>query len=386
MLKKFEHVLINGLSVAVPKKEINIFDEAQYYNNDLKKIKRLNKIVGFDKRRVVEEGTTAADLGLCAAKNLISDLKSEKDFDALILVEQREAYLGAMDAYLLHHKLSLSQDCICTNVTQGCVGWVWGLYLASVMIESGMHKKIMLIAADVPSLGLDVKDRNSAPIFGDAGSATIVEYSKEKITSYFSIDTLSEGYDKIIIPANGCRLRFDYTLPEDDPFNKPLFEYFKSSAGYNVNLFYGYMDGDAVFDFTLSEVPKSIKKLISFAGINKDEIELCCLHQANKQIVKTVGNFAGFPDEKVPADVFQKYGNNTMCSIPSLLCEHSKSGHFSNNLYLCSGFGNGLVVGSALLNLSNTKCTNVINYYNDSELKTRNDYINYWKKKVSGHN
>lgn len=61
-VSQFKHVKISGISVVVPEKEINIYDEVQYYNNSIKKIDRMRKMVGFWKRRVADDTTTPADL------------------------------------------------------------------------------------------------------------------------------------------------------------------------------------------------------------------------------------------------------------------------------------------------------------------------------------
>lgn len=85
-LSKFKHVKISGISAVVPPKEINIYDEAKYYDNNVKKIDRMRKMVGFYKRRIVEEGVTASDLSIQAAERLIKEMNINKDeIDALLL-------------------------------------------------------------------------------------------------------------------------------------------------------------------------------------------------------------------------------------------------------------------------------------------------------------
>ena len=74
MKAKFNNIKISGLSVVVPEKEINIYDEAQYYDNSVKKIDRMRKMVGFHKRRVCDDETTPSDLAYDAAKNLLEKL------------------------------------------------------------------------------------------------------------------------------------------------------------------------------------------------------------------------------------------------------------------------------------------------------------------------
>lgn len=386
-LSKFSHAKISSFSVVVPENEICIYDEAQYYENNKKKIDRMRKIVGFYKRRTADEDTTPTDLALAAAEELFKLQSIDKgSIDALVYVHQKLAYPGPVDAFEIHNKLGLSENCLCTSVLQGCAGWVFGVFMCSQMIESGAFKKILLLNADTPSVGINIKDRNMAPIFGDAGSATLIEYSDKAIDSYFGISTYSSGYDAIICPAGACRLRYDHNLSPDAPFNAPLVEKFKSKAGYMTRLLAGHMDGDAVFEFTMNQVPEHLKSVLSFSNLRQSDIAKCCLHQANKQIVQAVAMSAGFDPDCAPYTPFELYGNNTMCSVPSVLADlYEKQGNkFENKPYLCSGFGNGLVIATAVLDLKDTVSTGILNYKKGAFSKTREEWIAYWKAKVSG--
>ena len=384
----FKNTKISGISVVVPKKEISIFDEVEYYDNSRKKVERLNKIVGFNTRRVVDDDVTPSDLAFFAASKLIEKMSIDKEsIDGLVFIEQRLSYGGPIDAYELHHNLGLNENCYCTSALQGCAGWVWGVFLCSQMIESRTAKKILLVCADTPSVGIDISDRNQAPLFGDAGSATLIEFSEDSIDSFFGISTYSAGFESIIRPAGGCRLRYDFDYPSDHPFNAPLTEEFISKAGFKTHLLRDQMDGGAVFEFTMNQVPEQIKKVLEYSGISVNDISKCCLHQANKQIVQTVSSAAGFPSDLTPYSAFEKYGNNTMCTVPTVLCDQYEinQGCFENKPYLCSGFGNGLVVATSILDLCKTISTGVLNYEKPSDFKNREQWITYWKNKVSGN-
>lgn len=381
---KFNHVKISGLSVVVPEKEINIYDEVEYYDNDIRKVDRMKKTVGFFKRRVIEDGTTAADLAIAAAENLLNDMNIDRrTIDGLVYVVQKQDYPGVVDSYYIHHKLGLNPSTFCTNVSQGCAGWVWGLFLCSQLIESRCQRRILLLNADIPTLGMDLSNRNQAPLFGDAGSATLLDYSEENVYSFYGIKTFSDGYDRIIPPAGGTRLREDRKLPRTDPYNKPLYENFETIKGYRVSLFDGLLDGNAVFSFTMNEVPINIKETLQFASLAQSDISYCCLHQANKQIVQSVARFSGFSQDKTPFETFSKYGNNTMCSIPTVLSDlYDENKNFEEKPYLCCGFGNGLVSATGILHLKDVYCTGVKTYHINTEKITREQMIEYWKKKM----
>ena len=383
-LSKFEHVKITGISVVVPKKEINIYDEAEYYDNSIKKIDRMRKMVGFWKRRVVDEDVTASDLSIQAAETLIKDMNIDKDsIDCLIYVVQRPDYSAPATAFYIHNKLNLSYSCAAADIHQGCPGWVYGLWTASQMIESKACKRILLLVGDTPSAGMDLSNRISAPVFGDGGVATLVEYSEDKVLSYYNVETQSKDFEAIINPASGARLHFKRN---DDKFNAKLLKPIKTPSGYETKLSYGYMDGLAVFDFTINQVPKSIKKLMEYADITPEETEKLLLHQANKQIVQAVAAACGYPEEQAPYDAFENFGNNTMCSIPTTINYLYANKLNKDSKFVCSAFGNGLAVATALLKLSkDIYLSGVQDFIKPKNHPTSEDLIKYWTNKLEGN-
>ena len=383
-LATFKHVKILGISTVVPEKEINIYDEAEYYDNSIKKIDRMRKMVGFWKRRVATKEQTALDFAYNAAVNLIDEMQIEvSTIDGLIYVVQKPDWLGPVNSYFLHHKLGLSKECIATDVVQGCAGWVFGLYMASQMIESGAHKKILLLNGDTPSVGIDPSDRNQAPIFGDAGSATLLEYTQTPQPTYFNIDTIGSGYDAIISPFSAYRFEIDKLNDED--FEKLSIlrkEKVTLPTGNTQPLLGSYIDGLKVFDFTIKQVPKTIKELMTYANKTQEDINLLALHQANKQIVQGVGVESGFDLAKVPYEAFEIYGNNTMCSIPTVLSMLNKD--FNKESICCCGFGNGLISAASILNLSDTYLGEIKTFKKPDYVLSQDEYIDYWRKKMQG--
>lgn len=389
MIAQFKHVKISGILTVVPEKEINIYDEVQYYGNSVKKVDRMRKMVGFYKRRVAENYITAADLGFDAARKLIEKMHLDKNsIDALVFVVQQPDVMAPATAYFIHQKLGLSDDCLATDINQGCVGWVYGLYMVSNMIESGVHKRVLLINADTPSNGIDPANRNLAPIFGDAGTATLLEFNAQEILSTYAINTKSYGYDALVSPFTGAKARV-FTLLRD---NYALIEKLKKQddfvrSKFNKTILDGYMDGLAVFDFTINCVPENIKNLLDYLHLTVDDIGALCLHQANKQIVQSVAAAAGFDETdevKVPYSAFENYGNNTMCSIPATLALLDKS--VNKEKLLCSSFGNGLVVVSSLLNLCDTAIFAIMDFEEPDYVLTHEEYYEYWMNKLTGEN
>lgn len=385
-LSKFKHAKITGISIVVPKNEINIYDEAGYYGGSIKKIDRMRKMVGFWKRRVADKETTSADLAYDAARNLIKDMKIDKnEIDALLFVVQQPDVINPATSYFIHDKLGLSQNCIASDINQGCAGWVFGLHLASQMIESGAYKKVLLLNGDTPSVNIDPADRNSAPIFGDGGSATLVEYTEEENLSYYNIETVSSGFEAIIPPFTGARFRVNIFDDKECEFmDKLRKERLTMPSGMVVPLLGGYLDGLAVFDFTIKFVPENIKKALKYANLTQDDINVLCLHQANKQIIQSVAAEAGFDEAKAPYSAFENYGNNTMCSIPTTIACLDKE--TKKEKLLCCGYGNGLVSATAILNLEGAFISEVKTFNKPDYVLSRDKYIDYWRKKITGQN
>lgn len=383
----FKHVMIKGISTVVPEKEINIYDEAEYYDNNIKKIDRMRKMVGFHKRRVADENTTASDLAICAARNLLADMNIDKStIDALVFVVQQPDYCAPATAYFIHQKLGLSDNTPAFDINNGCAGFVYGMWVVSQMIESGTCKRVLLVCGDNPSVGINLKDRNSAPIFGDGGVATLVEYSEEETKSYYNIETRSDGFEAIIGPASGKRLNIHSLLRDNPDIALKLGrEKIATSAGNEITLFDGYLDGMAVFDFTISVVPQNIKELMKYAEKIETDIDMLCLHQANKQIIQSIGNAVDFPEEKVPYYAFENYGNNTMCSIPSTICSVLADQTKNGTVTICgSGFGNGLTCASFILDLNKIYNSGIQTYVKPEYAQTKEEYIEYWLNKMKG--
>ncbi len=388
---KFEHVKISGMQVVVPPKEICIYDELHYYGGSVKKVDRMRKMVGFWKRRVADRGVTPSDLAIDAGEKLIAGMDiDKKSIDALIFVVQKPDVPNPATAFFIHQKLCLPKNCMAFDINLGCPGWVYGLYVAHSMIESKACKRILLLTGDTPASYLNLDDRIKAPLFGDAASATLLDYSQEPSISpsFFEIGSDGEGFELIIKPGLGERIKYVPQMDQVDPeFNKVIFEPFKEFDGRNVNLAgESYMDGVAVFNFTMTVVPEHIKSLMKFAGESPDTIPYLMLHQANKQIVQTVASAAGFPENKASYEAFENYGNQTISSIPALIC-HTLKDKLKNNSekMLCSSFGNGLSWASCIITLGNMFCGGVKDFEKRPDHMGRNEVINYWKEKMKGN-
>ena len=362
----YSHAKISGIVTVVSNKFINLDDERQYYANDISKIERLKNTVGLQYRSIAGDEVTASDFCEQAAIHLFEQMNiSKTDIDALIFVSDAADYKCPPTACILQGKLDLPCNCASFDINHGCAGYVYGLNMASALLETGCFKKILLLVGDTKSKTINIKDRTAAPIFGDGGSATLLEYSEEEILSYFTLGTEGKKYENIIIPAGGARL----------PCSEKTSVEYTDNAGNTRSLNNFYMNGRNVFDFTMSQVPQNIINLLEFAHCTTEDIDYAIFHQANKNIINNIALRVGFNNlEKVPSETLKKYGNLAVASIPCAINDQL------NNILqnkrkriLLAGFGVGLSWGMAIVYFDNTYCPNVFNY-NDN--KGKKQWIN----------
>ncbi len=334
---------MRGVVTCVPPKEKCIDDEVELFGGNEKQIARLKKTIGLDRRRVVEEGTTAVDLCAAAAKHLIKEVEVSLDsVDGMIFVTQTADYPQPCNAAVLHGRLGLSKNCASMDVNLGCSGYVYGLWLAHMMVGSGACERVLLLAGDTLSQLVHPGDRSVAPIFGDGGSATLID-SESDSESWFSLETDGSGYDKLIVPAGGMRL----------PLGPETHKEIRDEEGNVRSLETLCMDGAEIFNFSITEEPKNVKELLSYAGMESEAIHYYVFHQANRYIIGNIAKRLKLDPARVPTKTVEQYGNQSSASIPCALCHELGAvlrGTTPHHLLL-SGFGVGLSWGSAILEI-----------------------------------
>jgi len=342
----FDNVKIKGISSVIPLNEKSLLEQPDLYNGNIKKINRVINSSGFLKRRITQNETTS-DLCLQAANDLIENLKiNKKEIDALLFVSYTPDYLMPATSYVLHKKLDLSQNCICMDIPQACSGYILGLYQASMLINSGC-KHVLLLVGDSFSKFTDMFRNNTAPVFGDAGSATLIEYSENAEKLYFNINSDGSGYDALICENGGFR----NPVVKSDFYEDGNYQY-KSK-----------MDGGRIFDFTMSNVALNIEELFDFAKISKENIDEFVFHQANKFILENIARKLEIDISKISTETLTNYGNQCGASIPCAI-SNTLQQTVSEKKVKCilSGFGVGLSWASAIVDLDNIYCSKLNNF------------------------
>jgi len=352
---KFNQAKINGIVTCVPENFRRIDEDVDsLYNGNIKQVERIKKTIGLDKRHIVKGNTTTADLCELAAKELLNSIDINcNSIDALILVTQTPDYFQPATAAYLHGVLDLPKTCAAFDVNQGCAGYIYGLWLAFMMIESGGCKNVLLLAGDTLSKVVNPKDSNVASLFGDAGTATLIGRSSKIEKSFFKINTNGKKFDTIIQPKGAFRVPTNKQINDERIFN--IID--------NRGLSDLYMDGSEVFNFSIQTEPNAINEILELSQLSMSDIDYIVFHQANKYIISNITKRLGISPDKVPLDTTGRYGNQSSASIPSTICDtiSSKLTDIPMKLVL-SGFGVGLSWGTAILNLDDIFCPKIIFY------------------------
>jgi 3-oxoacyl-[acyl-carrier-protein] synthase-3 len=333
---------------AYQKKEV---DNMDYKWISVKERETFIKQVGVRKRRVVDDKTTTADLCFAATEKLISDLEWNKDeIEALIFVTQSPDYPIPATGIILQDRLRLSHKCIAFDINLGCSGYVYGLSVIGSMVSSGNIKKALLLVGDTSTFNASYRDKSTYPLFGDAGTATAIEYSKGSQEMNFNLQSDGSGYKAIYLADGGLR---NYVT-------KDSFKPKKIADGIYRNNIQLALDGIAVFNFSLREVVPNIKTLFKHLDTTAENFDYFVFHQANRLINQTLIKMLRVDKEKMPLSL-ENYGNTSSASIPLTIVTQIREEIQKKNLNLIlSGFGVGLSWGTAALETDKIVCPEVL--------------------------
>lgn len=338
----FKNLSITYIGSAVPKDVVNLYDFANLYGETT--VKKIIDSTGISKIRVAPKDITTSDLCEAAFKKIQSENNLDvNSIDALIFVSQTPDYILPQTSNVLQNKLGLNQETVCFDIPLGCSGYIYGLLQAALLISSGC-KKVLLLAGDTTTKLINSNDRTVSMVFGDAGTATIIERGINTLN--VSVRSDGSGSDKLIVPAGGFRCTSNFETQKVIEVEKGVF---RSKDDL-------YMDGLAIMNFAITEVPKMIHQTLVEVNWKPEDVGCFVLHQANAFMLNYLRKKMKLPIDKVPIAV-DGYGNTGPASIPLLLCDKASELSYNNQLeklVLC-GFGVGLSWGSACLNLSSTK-------------------------------
>ena len=297
---------------------------------------------GIRERRIAAREETALDLAIAACTKLFSDRPDLCDIvDFVILCTQAPDHVLPTSACILQDRLGLSTRIGALDINLGCSGFVYGLSLATGLIASGAAGTVLLVTADTYSKYIHARDKSVRTLFGDGAAATIIRGDDVRGASIgpFVFGTDGSGADRLIVPAGGFR----------KPYSEETRVEREDRSG-NVrsddNLF---MDGGAVLNFTLREVPRTFRRLLERSEVTPGDLSAVILHQANKFMLDALQKKLALSDAMVPR-CYELTGNTVSSTIPFVLEQELAAGRLRPGMRVALlGFGVGLSWAGALV-------------------------------------
>ena len=329
---QFHNIRIAAMNAAVPSQLVTVDSFADIFGAD--KVARFKESTGIKQFRKTREHQTASDLCFAAAENIIKQKNiSRDDIGALVFVAHSADYRRPATACVLHKRLQLNKSCVAFDISLGCSAFVYGLQTICALMQASDISKALLLVGETLTKMTHPKDQSVAMLFGDAGSAILLEKTEHNSDICGILKTDGNGYQTIIAPAGGFRNM-------NAPHNDILFEDGNTRTLYNT-----IMQGENVFSFSITDVPRTIKEFLAITNTSVDDYDCFALHQANRFILQTIAKKFKIEASKLPVSL-DKYGNTSAAAIPLLLCDTYGNDNANNAIRtLMCGFGVGLSWG-----------------------------------------
>ncbi|SEH26348.1 ketoacyl-ACP synthase III [Selenomonas sp. KH1T6] len=324
IINKYKGIEILGIAAAVPKKWQSLKDLVETEQPDDFNLAKFEKMTGVKGRYVAKLQQTTADLCYEAGKKLLNEYQTDiSEIGALIFVSQCPDYTTPATACVLQYRLGGGKglnNCIAFDVNLGCSGFVYGLNIIAGLMASSNIKKALMLCGDTFARSYhhydDRVSHSSKYLFGDMGTATLLENTNSDSELCFSSCTDGAGYKAIIDPYKRWR------HPDTERLS--------------------IMDDVTVFNFSTEEAPAMIKEYMAMQGTHPDDYDSLVLHQANLFIMKQIAKRSGFSKEQLAVSI-DVFGNTSSASIPATFVkQYGDDDSADIKRLLTCGFGVGL--------------------------------------------
>ncbi len=300
-------------------------------NADLEKMVETNdqwirERTGIEERRILEKGRSTSDMAAEALKDLFAktNVKPE-EIELIIVASVSHDHIYPATANLVAEKIG-AVNAWGFDLGAACSGFLFALRTGSMFIESGAHKKVLVIGADTMSIRVNYEDRNTCILFGDGAGAVLLEPNEEGfgvIDHRFKSDGTGGLY--LCQKAGGSK--------------HPT-----SVRNFLSKEHFIYQDGQTVFKFAVKGMADITEEVMLRNDLKGDDIAWLVPHQANKRIIDATARRANLPPEKVMINIM-RYGNTTCATIPLCLWEWENKLNKGDNIMLAA-FGGGFTWGA----------------------------------------
>lgn len=321
------HAAITGVAGYVP--------EGILTNTDLEKMVETSDEwiytrTGIRQRHIQNDPSKAtSDMGVEAVKILLEKTNTSLDeVDMLLCATVTPDMTFPDTANTICDKLGI-KNAFGFDINAACSGFLFALSTAAKFVESGSHKKVIVVGGDQMSSIVDYTDRTTCVIFGDGCGAVMLEPKAEK---YGVLDAILKGDGSgrqfLHKKAGGSLLPLSQQVLDDRSH-------------------FAYQEGRTVFKAAVSGMTSTVKELLEKNNLTQEDIAWLVPHQANMRIINSVADMMDFPREKVMNNI-ENYGNTTAGTLPLCLRDYEhllKKG----DLIILTAFGGGFTWGSTLI-------------------------------------
>lgn len=294
--------------------------------------------VGVDARHVAAENETAGDMAERAALKLFDEYHIDPgSIDFIMLCTQSPDYFLPSTACVLQDRLGIPTSAGAFDYNLGCSGCIYGMAMAKGLIAARTAKNVLLLTAETYNKYLHPSDKSNRSIFGDGAAACLISTEGFAEIGEFILGTDGSGANNLIVKSGGSRQK------------NVTGRYVEDDEGHVWYDDYLYMNGGAIFNFTLDTVPAMIAQVLEKNGLEKDHIDYYIFHQANKFMLNTIRKVCGLPKDKFYINL-NTTGNTVSSTILIGLkdCINSRIINSGDNIMI-SGFGVGLSWGGTLI-------------------------------------
>lgn len=321
---------ITALGTYVPPRILNNFDLEKMVDTTNEWILERT---GIRERHLVDKGVAASDLATEAVKNMVARHGVDiSDVEAIVVGTVTPDMMYPSTACLVQHKLNIPRAWG-FDVSAGCSGFVYALTAGTKLIESGSHKKVLVIGSDVNSSMIDYTDRATCIIFGDGAGAVLLEPAAEG-------EDL--GFIDFVHQIEGVGGQYLY-MPGGGSLNPA------SCQTVEKKMHYVHQDGQSVFKYAVKKMAEMTERVLEKNGKTGADVDCFIAHQANKRIIVATAERLKMPLEKVIINI-EKYGNTTAGTIPLAMQTAVDEGKLKKgDTVLLASVGAGFTSGASLL-------------------------------------
>ncbi|MEO8663198.1 MAG: beta-ketoacyl-ACP synthase III [Bryobacteraceae bacterium] len=286
---------------------------------------------GIRTRHIADPGMATSDMAVLAAREVLAQRNIDaSEIDAIIVCTVTPDMMFPSTACLVQHQLG-AKGAWGFDLIAACSGFVFGLTTAAHLVESGSHKKVLVIGADTMSRIIDYTNRATCILFGDGAGAMLVETAEDGEEGFlgFKNEIDGSGADDLKMPAGGSRL---------PPTHETV----------DQRLHYVHQAGQQVFKYAVRKMYETCHALLEKAGVSPSEVALLVPHQANRRIITAAAERLGIPEERVIINI-ESYGNTTAATIPLATRDAIGQGRLhKGDLVVFAAVGAGYTVGTNL--------------------------------------